>query len=197
MRLRDLLAHARYIHEVDPACNSVFEAMFMYPMNRALLAHGSAHRLYKKGHTTLARWISQRARKKTGIEIHPGASIGKFLFIDHGAGVVIGETTWIGDYVTIYHGVTLGGTGNESAKQRHPLICNHVMIGAGATVLGPVIVGKHAKIGANTVVVHDMPPYSTAIGPKARLIEKTGPDGKKHLVDNCRKEILDKQRRSR
>ncbi len=172
MRIRDLINQAKYILEKDPACKTFTEALFLYPMNRALFFHDIAHSLYKKGHTTLARWISQRTRRKTGIEIHPGATIGKFLFIDHGMGVVIGETTVIGDYVTIYHAVTLGGTGNEKGCQRHPIVGDHVMIGAGATILGPVYIGDYAKIGANAVIVKDVPAHATAIGGTAKLVEK-------------------------
>lgn len=171
MKFRELIDQAKYIKKVDPACRTFFEALFLYPMNRAIFFHDIAHKLYKKGHTSLARWISQRTRKKTGIEIHPGAIIGKYLFIDHGMGVVIGETAVIGDYVTLYHGVTLGGTGNEKACQRHPIIGDHVMIGAGATVLGPIYIGDYAKIGANAVIVKDIPAHATAVGGKARLIE--------------------------
>ncbi|MDO5026948.1 MAG: serine O-acetyltransferase EpsC [Tissierellia bacterium] len=171
MNFRQLLDQAKYIKKVDPACKTTFEGLFLYPMNRAIFSHDIAHWLYKRGHTTLARWISQRTRKKTGIEIHPGASIGKFLFIDHGMGVVIGETAVIGDYVTIYHGVTLGGTGNEKGCQRHPIVGDHVVIGAGATVLGPIYIGDYAKIGANAVVIKDLAKNATAVGSKARIIE--------------------------
>ncbi len=172
MNFRELLDQANYIKKVDPACRTTFEAMFLYPMNRALFSHDIAHKLFKKGHTTLARWISQRARRKTGIEIHPGACIGKHLFIDHGMGVVIGETAVIGDYVTIYHGVTLGGTGNERGCQRHPIVGDHVIIGAGATVLGPVYIGDGAKIGANAMILTDVPKNATAVGYKSRIIER-------------------------
>lgn len=172
MKFGELLEQAKYIKKVDPACHTLFEALFLYPVNRALFFHDIAHSLYKRGHTTLARWISQRTRNKTGIEIHPGATIGKFLFIDHGMGVVIGETAVIGDYVTIYHGVTLGGTGNEKGCQRHPIVGDHVMIGAGATILGPVYIGDYAKIGANAVVIKDVPKNTTAVGHAARYIEQ-------------------------
>ena len=124
------------VMERDPAAKSRLEVLLCYPSVRAISAHRMAHRLYKNGHTTLARWISQRSRHKTGIEIHPGATIGKGFFIDHGDGVVIGETTIIGDNVTLYQGVTLGGTGKDVGK-RHPTIGDNVVIGAGAKVLGP------------------------------------------------------------
>lgn len=172
MKISELVDQAKYIRDVDPACKTFFEALFLYPMNRAIFCHDIAHSLYKRGHTTLSRWISQRTRKKTGIEIHPGAIIGKFLFIDHGMGIVIGETTVIGDYCTIYHGVTLGGTGNERGCQRHPIVGNHVIIGAGATVLGPITIGDNCKIGANAVVLNNMEAGTTAVGSKARFIEK-------------------------
>lgn len=172
MKIKEIIKRAKYIKEIDPACKTLFEALFLYPVNTALIYYRMANWLYNRNHTTLARWLSQRARKKTGIEIHPGAKIGKYLFIDHGMGVVIGETAVIGDYVTLYHGVTIGGTGNDVIHQRHPKICDNVMIGAGATVLGPIRIGKGAKIGANTVVLKDMPDGSTAVGAKAKIIEK-------------------------
>lgn len=171
MKFREIIEQGKYILEADPACKTLYEAIFLYPSNRALFSHRIAHYFYKKGFTTIARMVSQRSRRKTGIEIHPGAKIGKFLFIDHGMGVVIGETSIIGDYVTIYHGVTLGGTG-KAAGQRHPIVGNHVMIGAGASILGGVTIGDYAKIGANTVVLKDMAPYSTAVGANTRYLTK-------------------------
>ncbi len=163
---------------MDPACKTMWEAMHLYPMMRALKSHARAHKLYKKGHTTLARWISHRARKKTGIEIHPGATIGKFLFIDHGMGVVIGETAVIGDYCTIYHGVTLGGTGKDEGF-RHPHLGNNVLIGAGAKILGPIHIGDNVKIGAGAIVIHDLPADSTAVGHPGRVITKEEKEAKK------------------
>lgn len=130
--------------------------------------HRLAHRLYQNGHTTLARWISQHSRHVTGIEIHPGACIGKGFFIDHGDGVVIGETTVIGDNVTLYQGVTLGGTGKDVGK-RHPTIGDNVVIGAGAKVLGPFTVGSGSKIGASAVVLKEVPPNCTVVGNPAAL----------------------------
>ena len=160
----------KHILREDPACKTLFEAMFMYPMVSALLSHNRAHQLYKSGHNTLARWISQRNRKKTGIEIHPGAVIGDNLFIDHGMGVVIGETAIIGDNVTIFHGVTLGGTGKEKDCKRHPTVGNNCILGAGSTMLGPIIIGDNAKVGAGAVVIHDVPEGATAVGVSARNI---------------------------
>ncbi len=154
----------------DPACKTLFEAMFMYPMVHALNSHAIAHKLYLKGHKTLARWISQRSRKKTGIEIHPGATIGKNLFIDHGMGIVIGESTIIGDNVTIFHGVTLGGTGKEKNCKRHPTVGDYAILGAGSTMLGPIKIGNHAKVGAGAVVTRDVPDYATAVGIPAKNI---------------------------
>ncbi|MGB4609901.1 MAG: serine O-acetyltransferase EpsC [Saccharofermentanales bacterium] len=162
---------ARYILDQDPACKSLFEAMFMYPMVRALRGHHLAHKFYLRGHTTFARWISNRVRRKTGIEIHPGATIGKNLFIDHGMGVVIGETAVIGDNVTMFHGVTLGGTGKQKDAKRHPTVGNNCLLGAGSTMLGPITIGDGAKVGAGAVVLEDVPPGATAVGVSSRNIE--------------------------
>lgn len=161
---------AHYILEQDPACKTLLEAMFLYPMVDALLIHKKAHALYLKGHTTLARFIANIARRRTGIEIHPGAQIGKNFFIDHGMGVVIGETAVIGDNVTMYHGATLGGIGKEKNAKRHPTVGNNVLIGADATILGPITIGDNAKIGAGAVVLKDVPPGATAVGVSARNI---------------------------
>ena len=136
----------------DPAAKSMAEVRLCYPGLVALKSHRRAHALYERGHVLLARWISQRARHRTGIEIHPGATIGRRVFIDHGDGVVIGETTIIGDDVTIYQGVTLGGTGKDIGK-RHPTILNGVTIGAGAKVLGPITIGNNSKVGAGLTVL--------------------------------------------
>ena len=151
--VRSLKKDAAYILEKDPAAKSLLEAMFCYPGLRAIRRHKRAHKLYSEGKHTRARIISQRTRKKTGIEIHPGAKIGERLFIDHGMGIVIGETAEVGDDVTIYHGVTLGGVGGNPDGKRHPTVEDGVMIGAGAKILGPITIGKGAKIGANAVVV--------------------------------------------
>ena len=152
----------------DPAARNMFEVLLLYPSIKAVILYRAAHKLYNKRLYFMARLISQLARFLTGIEIHPGAKIGKGLFIDHGMGVVIGETAEIGDNVTMYHGVTLGGTGKEKGK-RHPTIGNNVIIGTGAKVLGPVYVGDGAKIGAGSVVLCDVPGGSTAVGIPARI----------------------------
>ncbi len=153
----------------DPAAKSKLEVLLLYPCIHALISYRIAHVLYLKKWFFLARLISQLSRFFTGIEIHPGAKIGKGLFIDHGMGVVIGETAEVGDNVTLYHGVTLGGTGKDVGK-RHPTIEDDVLIGTGAKVLGPITVGKGAKIGANAVVVKNVPAKATAIGTQAKNI---------------------------
>ena len=142
-----LLEDARNIQRKDPAARSVLEVILLYPGFHILVYHRVAHWLFEHKHFFLARWVSQRGRHKTGIEIHPGAKIGKCLFIDHGMGIVFGETAEIGDNCTIYHGVTLGGTGKDTGK-RHPTLGNNVLIGAGTKVLGPVYIGDNARIGA-------------------------------------------------
>lgn len=158
------------IRERDPAIHSSME-VFLYPSFKVMMHYRVAHRLYEKGHYFWARWISQRAVRKTGIEIHPGARIGKGLFIDHGNGVIIGETTIIGDNVTLYQGVTLGGTGKEHGK-RHPTIGNNVMISAGAKVLGSFTIGDNSKIGAGSVVLSEVPPNSTVVGVPGRVVKR-------------------------
>ena len=160
------------IVENDPAARSKLEVLLLYPCIHVQIAHKLSHFLYKHKWFFLARLISQIARFFTGIEVHPGATIGKGLCIDHGIGVVIGETAEIGDDVLIYHGVTLGGTGKDKGK-RHPTIGNGVVIGAGAKVLGPIKVGNNAKIGANAVVVKDVPEGATAVGIPAKNIIRT------------------------
>src|SRR6202790_3915587 len=144
----------------DPAARSVLEIVLCYPGFHAVLLHRVAHHIYGSGWFTLARVISQISRTLTGIEIHPGATIGRRFFIDHGMGVVIGETTEIGDDVLLYQNVTLGGTGHEKGK-RHPTIGNHVVIGTGAKVLGDISIGNNVRVGAGSVVVHSVPDYST------------------------------------
>ena len=139
------------IRERDPAIKSNMEVL-LYPSFKVILSYRVAHKLYRRKHYFLARWISQRATRKTGIEIHPGARIGKGLFIDHGSGVIIGETTIIGDNVTLYQGVTLGGTGKEKGK-RHPTLKDNVMVSAGAKILGSFTIGENSKIGAGSVVL--------------------------------------------
>lgn len=153
---------AAIIRERDPAIKSDWEVL-LYPSFKAIWKYRKAHKLYEKGHYFRARWISQRAARKTGIEIHPGAVIGKGLFIDHGHGVVIGETTIIGDNVTLYQGVTLGGTGKETGK-RHPTLEDNVMVSVGAKVLGSFTIGENSKIGAGSVVLKEVPPNSTIVG---------------------------------
>jgi len=161
------------VFERDPAAKSVWEVVLCYPGFHAILLHRLAHRLYKKGLVLLPRMISQFGRHTTGIEIHPGAKIGEGLFIDHGMGVVIGETTEIGDNVTLYQGVTLGGTGKEKGK-RHPTIGDNVVIGVGAKVLGSFQVGDNVKIGAGSVVLRSVPPNCTVVGVPGRIVVRGG-----------------------
>ncbi len=160
----------KVIRERDPAIKNNLEVL-LYPSFRALYSYRRAHKHYLKKRYFLARFISQRAARKTGIEIHPGATIGEGFFIDHGHGVIIGETTIIGDNVTIYQGVTLGGTGKESGK-RHPTICDNVMISAGAKVIGSFTVGENSKIGAGSVVLSEVPPNSTVVGVPGRVVKR-------------------------
>ncbi len=157
----------------DPAARSAIEIYFLYPGLKAIRMHRLANKFYNKKMYFMARWISQRASKKTGIEIHPAATIGKRFFIDHGTGVVIGETAVIGDNVTVYQGVTLGGTGKDTGK-RHPTIGNNVMIGSGAKVLGPLEIGDNSRIAAGAVVLKDIPPNSTAVGVPAKVVKRDG-----------------------
>lgn len=157
----------------DPAARSSAEIYFLYPGLKAVRAHRRANWFYRHGFKFWARLISQRCARRTGIEIHPGATIGKGLVIDHGTGVVIGETAEIGDNVTIYQGVTLGGTGKDTGK-RHPTIGNNVMIGAGAKVLGPFKVGDNSRIAAGAVVLSEVPSDSTAVGVPARVVKRGG-----------------------
>jgi serine O-acetyltransferase len=157
------------IFREDPAAKSKLEIILCYPGFHAILLHRAAHRLYEANIPILPRFISQVSRFLTGIEIHPGATIGRRCFIDHGMGVVIGETAEIGDDVLLYQGVTLGGTGNEQGK-RHPTIGNNVVIGTGAKVLGSIRIGDHVKIGAGSVVVHPVPDYSTVVGIPGRIV---------------------------
>nr|WP_330397730.1 serine O-acetyltransferase EpsC [Lachnoclostridium sp. An169] len=156
------------IRERDPAIKSNME-VFLYPSFKVILRYRVAHKLYLKGHYFLARWISQRGVRKTGIEIHPGATIGKGLFIDHGSGVIIGETAIIGDNVTLYQGVTLGGTGKEKGK-RHPTLEDNVMVSAGAKILGSFTIGENSKIGAGSVVLEEVPPNCTVVGVPGRIV---------------------------
>lgn len=160
----------RIIRERDPAIHSSMEVL-LYPSFKVMLHYRLAHRLYQKGHYFWARWISQRAARRTGIEIHPGATIGKGFFIDHGTGVIIGETTIIGDNVTLYQGVTLGGTGKETGK-RHPTLEDNVMVSAGAKVIGSFTVGKNSKIGAGSVVIEEVPPNCTVVGVPGHIVKQ-------------------------
>jgi serine O-acetyltransferase len=157
------------IFREDPAAKSVIEILFCYPGFHAILFHRLAHKLYKAGFTTTARIISQLSRSLTGIEIHPGAQIGRRFFIDHGMGVVIGETAIVGDDCLLYQGVTLGGTGKERGK-RHPTLGNHVVIGSGAKVLGNITIGDHVRIGAGSVVLKSVPDHSTVVGVPGRIV---------------------------
>ncbi len=158
------------ISQRDPALRSVWEVLIAYPGFHAILLHRLAHWLWQRGVTTLARFVSHVGRFLTGVEIHPGAKIGRRFFIDHGMGVVIGETSEIGDDVTIYQGVTLGGTSTERIK-RHPTIEDSVTIFSGAAVLGPVTVGRHSRVGAGSVLVHSVPPHSTVVGIPGRVVK--------------------------
>ena len=157
----------------DPAARSRAEVYFLYSGFKAVRSYRRANWFYRHNHKLIARWISQRSRHKTGIEIHPGATIGKGLFIDHGMGVVIGETTEIGDNCTLYQNVTLGGTGKEHGK-RHPTLGDNVLVGAGAKVLGPFRVGDHARVAAGAVVLEEVPDNATAVGVPARIVRVNG-----------------------
>lgn len=189
-RIREEIA---VIRERDPAIHSNME-VFLYPSFKVMIHYRLAHKMYLKKRYFLARWISQRAARKTGIEIHPGAQIGKGFFIDHGNGVIIGETTIIGNNVTLYQGVTLGGTGKEQGK-RHPTIGNNVMISAGAKVLGSFKIGDNSKIGAGSVVLEEVPPNSTVVGVPGRVVKRNNVSlpqeemDQVHLPDPVREDI--------
>ena len=183
----------------DPAARSALEIFFLYPGLKAIRMHRKANWCYRHKLFFLARWISQRAARKTGIEIHPAATIGRRFFIDHGTGVVIGETAVIGDDVMIYQGVTLGGTGKDTGK-RHPTIGNNVLIGAGAKVLGPFTVGSGSKIGALAVVLKAVPPNCTVVGNPGRIVRREGVAPQidldhVHLPDPIREHIVALERR--
>lgn len=171
--LRQFRSDVQAVFENDPAARSRFEVIFTYSGVHAIWAHRLAHAFYKRRWFTLARMISQISRFMTGIEIHPGAKIGQRLFIDHGMGVVIGETCEIGDDVVIYQGVTLGGTGKEKGK-RHPTIGNNVVIGSGAKVLGSFTVGDNSNIGSNAVVLREVPENCTVVGNPGRVVRRNG-----------------------
>lgn len=195
--IQNIREEIQVIKERDPAIHSVLE-VFLYPSFKVMLHYRIAHKLYQKKHYFLARWVSQRAVRKTGIEIHPGARIGEGFFIDHGHGVIIGETTVIGDNVTLYQGVTLGGTGKEHGK-RHPTIGSNVMISAGAKILGSFTIGDNSKIGAGSVVLHEVPPNSTVVGVPGRVVKRIDPchPSEKldhgHLPDPVREDIVNLQ----
>jgi serine O-acetyltransferase len=161
------------VMERDPAARNRLEVFLLYSGYKAVRSHRRANWFFRHNMKFIARWISQRSRHKTGIEIHPGAQIGKGLFIDHGMGVVIGETTIIGENCTIYQGVTLGGTGKETGK-RHPTLGDNVLVGSGAKVLGPFTVGDNARIAAGAVVLNEIPADSTAVGVPAQVVKMNG-----------------------
>lgn len=168
--IKSIKNEIKVIRARDPAIHSNME-VFLYPSFKVMLHYRIAHRLYRGGHYFLARWVSQRGVRKTGIEIHPGAVIGENFFIDHGNGVIIGETAVVGNNVTLYQGVTLGGTGKEHGK-RHPTIGDNVMISAGAKVLGSFKVGENSKIGAGSVVIEEVPPNCTVVGVPGRVVKR-------------------------
>lgn len=199
--LRAIREQIQTIFREDPAAKSILEVVLCYPGFHAILLHRLAHKLYKMNVPLLPRVISQISRSMTGIEIHPGASIGRRFFIDHGMGVVIGETAEIGDDVLLYQGVTLGGTGKERGK-RHPTVGNHVVIGTGAKVLGNIRIGDCVKIGAGSVVVHPVPDHSTVVGIPGRVVRIAGeavpeeslehgslPDPEAQEIDDLRKRL--------
>jgi len=183
----------------DPAARSSLEIFLLYPGFKAIRMHRRAHFYYKHKLMFLARYVSQKAAKKTGIEIHPGATIGRRFVIDHGTGIVIGETAEIGDDVLIYQGVTLGGTGKDTGK-RHPTIGNNVMISSGAKVLGPFKIGDNSRVAAGAVVLEEVPPNSTVVGVPARVVRQ---DGKKvttpldqiHIPDPVKQKMDDMEQR--
>ena len=168
--LKNIKNEIKVIRERDPAIHSDME-VFLYPSFKVMMHYRIAHKLYTQGHYFLARWVSQRGVRKTGIEIHPGAQIGENFFIDHGHGVIIGETAIVGNNVTLYQGVTLGGTGKEHGK-RHPTIGDNVMISAGAKVLGSFTIGENSKIGAGSVVLEAVPPNCTVVGVPGRIVKR-------------------------
>lgn len=176
----------KVIFERDPAARSFWEVVLCYPGLHAILFHRLAHKLYNKGFIILPRLISQFSRFLTGIEIHPGAKIGEGLFIDHGTGVVIGETAEVGNNVTLYQGVTLGGTGKQKGK-RHPTVRNNVVIGTGAKVLGNIVIGDNARIGAGSVVNRDVPPNTTVVGIPGKIVIREGVN----IADRDVEELID------
>lgn len=199
---KQLKEDVKTIFERDPAVKSYMEVLLCYPGLHAVICHRIAHGLYRRKLFLLARLISQISRFFTGIEIHPGAVIGRRVFIDHGSGIVIGETAEVGDDVTLYQGVTLGGTGKDKGK-RHPTIEYNVTIGSGAKILGPITIGHNSKIGAGAVVVRCIPPNSTAVGVPAHVVRKDGVDEKyvdlnhTDIPDPLEDEIKELERRLR
>lgn len=171
------------IKERDPSIKTPLEVL-LYPSFRVMLSYRKAHKQYLKGHYFRARRISQKAARKTGIEIHPGATIGKGFFIDHGSGVIIGETTIIGENVTLYQGVTLGGTGKETGK-RHPTLCDNVMVSAGAKIIGSFTIGENSKIGAGSVVLEEVPPNCTVVGVPGRIVKRDNIKIPRSDMDQC------------
>ena len=196
--IRNIKEEIRIVRERDPAIHSSME-VFLYPSFKVMLPYRLAHRFCEGGHYFWARYFSQRGARKTGIEIHPGARIGRGFFIDHGNGVIIGETTIIGNNVTLYQGVTLGGTGKEQGK-RHPTIEDNVMISAGAKVLGSFTIGENSKIGAGSVVLSPVPPNSTVVGVPGRVVRRDNQPlpretmDQVHLPDPVREDIANLQK---
>lgn len=168
---KNLYEDAKNIKKQDPAAKNIITVVLLYPGFHILVSHRICHFLYLHKLYFLSRLFSQFARWLTGIEIHPGATIGRRLFIDHGMGIVIGETAEVGDDCTIYHGVTLGGTGKDTGK-RHPTLGNNVMIGSGTKVLGPIVIGSNVKIGAGSIVLHEIPDNTTAVGVPADVVRR-------------------------
>lgn len=181
--LKKIKDDIKVIYENDPAANNIFEVIFCYPGFQALMFYRFANKLKKMGVPFLPRYISYLTRIITGIEIHPSATIGERLFIDHGEGVVIGETAIIGDDVIIYQQVTLGGTGKEQGK-RHPTVKNNVIIGAGAKILGNITIGNHVRVGAGSVVVNDVPDNCTVVGIPGRIVKQKFEDENGTLMHN-------------
>ena len=185
--IRHLMEEYKIIRERDPAIKSPAEVL-LYPSFKVMLSYRRAHRLYEKGHYFWARYISQKAARRTGIEIHPGAQIGKGFFIDHGTGVIIGETTVIGNNVTLYQGVTLGGTGKETGK-RHPTLKDNVMVSAGAKIIGSFTVGENSKIGAGSVVLKEVPDNCTVVGVPGQIVKRN--NVKVPASDMCQTDLPD------
>ena len=179
--IKNIRKEIKIIRERDPAIHSAME-VFLYPSFKVMMHYRIAHKLYLSGHYFWARYVSQRGVRKTGIEIHPGAQIGEGFFIDHGTGVINGETTIIGDNCTLYQGVTLGGTGKEHGK-RHPTLGNNVMVGAGAKVLGSCKIGNNVKIGAGSVVLTEVPDGSTVVGVPGRVVRMNNKELPQEMLD--------------